>query len=84
MPSNHLILCHPFLLPPSFFLSIRAGEGGNRMKWMDGIINSMDMRLREFQEMVKDMESWCAAVHGVTQRVGHHLATEQQQYIMGH
>ena len=54
------------------------------MKWMDGMINSMDMRLREFQEMVKDMESWCAAVHGVTQRVGHHLATEQQQYIMGH
>ena len=33
---------------------------------MNGIINSMDMSLSEFKEMVKDTESWCAAVHGVT------------------
>ena len=50
---------------------------------MNGTINLMDMSLSEFQEMMKDMEAWCAAVHGVTQRVGHDLANEQQQYIMG-
>ena len=57
----------------------RRGRGWQRMRWLAGIIDSVDLSLSKLQKIVKDGEAWHAAVHGGL-RVRHDSATKQQQW----
>ena len=45
----------------------RRRRGQQKIRWLDGIIDSVDMSLRKLQEIVQDREAWCAIVHGIVE-----------------
>ena len=65
----------------------RRRRGQQRMRWLNGIINSMDVSFSKLQEMVKDREAWHAAVYGVTKswrRLNNRTTKRSQYFLSGH
>ena len=68
MQTAELFIGEAFSLEKSLMLGKTEGRrrrGHQRLRWLDSITNSKNMNLGKFQEMVRDREAWCAAIHGV-------------------
>ena len=76
---GHLMLTDDLLekFPMLGKIEGRRGRGGQRMRWLDSITDAINMNLGKFQEMKRNREAWCAAVHGTAKSLPD-WATEQQ------